>query len=184
MNQTGRTANATAVGPAPRAGRTAPAPRHHALLPSPLGEILLTFDDAVLTGLYFVGQKDAPPIGADWIRDDGHPIAARVGTQLARYFAGAGVDFDVPLRLDGTAFQQRVWQALRGIPAGRTLCYGDIARLVGAQAAVRAVGAAIGRNPVSIIVPCHRVIGRNGTLTGYAGGLARKETLLRLEGVV
>jgi methylated-DNA-[protein]-cysteine S-methyltransferase len=174
-------------------GRTA---QRHAMLPSPLGPILITFDDSVLTGLYFEGQKDAPVVvaagraekladsGADARRDDDHPIAARVRAQLERYFAGRGADFDVPIRLEGTAFQQRVWQALRAIPAGRTLCYGDIARLVGAQAAVRAVGAAIGRNPVSIIVPCHRVIGRNGTLTGYAGGLARKETLLRLEGAV
>jgi methylated-DNA-[protein]-cysteine S-methyltransferase len=168
-----------------RTGRTA---QRHVLLPSPLGEILITFDDTVLTGLYFVGQKDTPVLeavsGVNERRDEDHPIAVRVRAQLEHYFAGRGADFDVPVRLEGTAFQQRVWQALREIPAGRTLCYGDIARQVGAQTAVRAVGAAIGRNPVSIIVPCHRVIGRNCTLTGYAGGLARKETLLRLEGAV
>jgi len=158
--------------------------RSHALLPSPLGEILLTFGDDVLTGLYFIGQKDQPAIGADWVRDDDHPLARRMAAQLARYFDGESVDFDVPLQLRGTPFQQRVWEALRAIPPGRTLCYGDVARQVGAVAAVRAVGAAIGRNPVSIVVPCHRVIGRNGTLTGYAGGLARKQHLLQLEGVL
>jgi methylated-DNA-[protein]-cysteine S-methyltransferase len=158
--------------------------RRHALLPSPLGEILLTFGDDALTGLYFVGQKDQPAIGADWRRDDDDPIAVRVGAQLQRYFAGGGADFDVPLRLEGTEFQRRVWQALVTIPAGCTLCYGDVAQRIGARSAVRAVGAAIGRNPVSIIVPCHRVIGRNGTLTGYAGGLPRKQHLLQLEGVV
>jgi methylated-DNA-[protein]-cysteine S-methyltransferase len=107
-----------------------------------------------------------------------------VSAQLQRYFDGGGAHFDVPLRLEGTDFQRRVWQALREIPAGRTRCYGDVAQQVGAPAAVRAVGTAIGRNPVSVIVPCHRVIGRDGTLTGYAGGLQRKQHLLRLEGVL
>jgi methylated-DNA-[protein]-cysteine S-methyltransferase len=174
MNQTTRPAGSPAAGPATR----------HAFVSSPLGPILLTFGDGVLTGLYFLGQKDQPAIGADWVRDDDDPIARRVAQQLEHYFDGGPADFDVPLHLRGTPFQQRVWEALRAIPAGRTLCYGDIARQVGAVAAVRAVGAAIGRNPVSIVVPCHRVIGRNGTLTGYAGGLERKQHLLRLEGVL
>jgi methylated-DNA-[protein]-cysteine S-methyltransferase len=164
--------------------RTARTARRYALLSSPLGQILLTFGDGVLTGLYFMGQKDQPAIGPDWILDDADPLVARMAGQLQRYFEGAAVEFDVPVRLDGTPFQQRVWEALRAIPPGRTLCYGDVARQVGAVAAVRAVGAAIGRNPVSIVVPCHRVIGRNGTLTGYAGGLERKQRLLQLEGVL
>jgi methylated-DNA-[protein]-cysteine S-methyltransferase len=158
--------------------------RRYAMVPSPLGEILLTFDSEALTGLYFVGQKDQPTIGADWQRDDRDPIALRVAAQLQRYFGGGAASFDVPLRLEGTDFQRRVWAALLAIPAGRTLCYGDVAKRVGAAAAARAVGAAIGRNPVSIIVPCHRVIGRDGRLTGYAGGLPRKQHLLRLEGVL
>jgi methylated-DNA-[protein]-cysteine S-methyltransferase len=155
----------------------------YSLVPSPLGEILLAFDDDALTGLYFVGQKDEPAVAADWRRDDGHPIARSVSAQLLRYFDGGGARFDVPLRLEGTDFRRRVWQVLREIPAGRTICYGDVAARVGLPAAVRAVGTAIGRNPVSIIVPCHRVIGRDGTLTGYAGGLHRKRYLLQLEGV-
>ena len=156
----------------------------HALLPSPLGEILLTFDDDALRGLYFVGQKAQPPIDAQSVRDDAHPIARHCAAQLERYFAGDVVCFDVPLRLSGTPFQARVWEALRGIPRGRTESYAAIARRVGAPAAVRAVGAAVGRNPVSILVPCHRVVGSDGSLTGYAGGLPRKVHLLRLEGVL
>lgn len=157
----------------------------YALVPSPLGDILLTFGAGALTGLYFIGQKDQAPIAADWRRDDDDPLAQRVAAQLRRYFDGGGAIFDdVPLRLNGTDFQRRVWQVLTEIPAGRTLCYGDVAQRIGARSAVRAVGAAIGRNPISIIVPCHRVIGRDGTLTGYAGGLTRKQHLLRLEGVI
>jgi methylated-DNA-[protein]-cysteine S-methyltransferase len=156
----------------------------HALLPSPLGEILLTFDDAALTGLYFVGQKDQPPVPVDGVRDDAHPIAARTAAHLARYFEGGDPGFDVPLRLRGTPFQQAVWTALRAIPRGATVSYAAIARQVGAPAAVRAVGAAVGRNPVSVFVPCHRVVGSDGSLTGYAGGLPRKVRLLELEGVL
>jgi methylated-DNA-[protein]-cysteine S-methyltransferase len=155
----------------------------HALLPSPLGDILLTFDDAALRGLYFVGQKGQPPIDAQGGRDDAHPLARRCAVHLERYFAGDAVDVDVPVRLSGTPFQRRVWEALRAIPRGRTESYAGLAQRIGAPAAVRAVGAAVGRNPVSILVPCHRVVGSDGSLTGYAGGLPRKVHLLRLEGV-
>jgi methylated-DNA-[protein]-cysteine S-methyltransferase len=156
----------------------------HALLPSPLGEILLTFDDEALHGLYFVGQKDAPAIHDGWMRDDAHPIAARTATHLERYFAGEAAGFDVPVRFAGTPFQVAVWQALRAIAPGDTVSYAELARRVGSPAAVRAVGAAVGRNPVSIFVPCHRVVGSDGSLTGYAGGLPRKTQLLKLEGVL
>jgi methylated-DNA-[protein]-cysteine S-methyltransferase len=157
---------------------------NHSLLPSPLGEILLTFDALSLTGLYFVGQKAQPPVPADGVRDDAHPVAMRTAAHLTRYFEGADPGFDVPMHLDGTPFQRAVWTALQAIPRGATASYASIARRIGAPAAVRAVGAAVGRNPVSILVPCHRVVGSDGSLTGYAGGLPRKVRLLQLEGVM
>jgi methylated-DNA-[protein]-cysteine S-methyltransferase len=153
----------------------------HALYPSPLGEILLGFDDEALCGLHFVGQKYQPAIGECGARDDAHPVARRTAAWLERYFAGEAGAFDVPLRLDGTAFQRVVWRALLDIAHGQTASYGELARRIGRPAAVRAVGAAVGRNPVSIVVPCHRVVGSDGALTGYAGGLARKTALLGLE---
>jgi methylated-DNA-[protein]-cysteine S-methyltransferase len=108
-------------------------------------------------------------------------MLSRAAAQVHAYFAGEPVAFDVPLDLHGTAFQRGVWQALLAIDAGATSSYGDIARRVGSPAAVRAVGAAVGKNPISLIVPCHRVIGSTGALTGYAGGLDRKRSLLALE---
>jgi methylated-DNA-[protein]-cysteine S-methyltransferase len=155
----------------------------HALQPSPLGEILLSFDDDALTGLYFVGQKGQPPVPDDARRDDTHPLARRTARHLAAYFSGRDPAFDVPLRLHGTPFQRAVWEALRALPRGSTASYAAIARRLRSPAAVRAVGGAVGRNPVSIFVPCHRVVGSDGSLTGYAGGLARKIRLLELEGV-
>jgi methylated-DNA-[protein]-cysteine S-methyltransferase len=152
----------------------------HAILPSPLGDILLGFDDEALLGLHFTDQKYAPrPSGH---RDDTHPLARAAAARLERYFAGEPVAFDLPMRLAGTPFQRAVWTVLGSIPRGGTLSYAAVARQVAAPAAVRAVGAAVGRNPVSIMVPCHRVVGSDGALTGYAGGLPRKLHLLRLEG--
>jgi methylated-DNA-[protein]-cysteine S-methyltransferase len=156
----------------------------YTLLPSPLGEILLGFDDTSLLGLWFVGQKDAPAIGADWVRDDAHPIARRTASHLDRVFRGETAALDLPIRLRGTPFQLAVWQALQGIVPGEVVSYAELARRIGSPAAVRAVGAAVGRNPVSIFVPCHRVVGSDGSLTGYAGGLARKAHLLKLERVL
>ncbi|MGH8805206.1 MAG: methylated-DNA--[protein]-cysteine S-methyltransferase [Polaromonas sp.] len=122
---------------------------------------------------------------APWPSDPHHPVLKKVARQLDEYFAGQRTDFNVPLDLAyGTAFQQSVWQALLAIPQGGTLSYGEVSQRIGKPAAVRAVGAAVGRNPVSIIVPCHRVLGTNGSLTGYAGGLHRKTALLKLEGAL
>ena len=157
---------------------------NHALLPSPLGPIALAFDAGALTGLYFDGQKHQPLLTTLGSRRDDDPLAQRMAMLLERYFKGKTVEFDLPLAMDGTPFQQKVWAALQTIGRGRTSTYGDIARQIGSPAAVRAVGAAVGRNPVSIFVPCHRVIGRDGSLTGYAGGLDRKQHLLALEGVL
>ena len=109
-------------------------------------------------------------------------LLVRAAAQLRRYFDGNEVSFDIPLDLLGTEFQRAVWAALLRIPAGATRSYGDIAREIAAPQAVRAVGAAVGRNPLSVIVPCHRVVGSDGSLTGYAGGLERKQALLALEG--
>jgi methylated-DNA-[protein]-cysteine S-methyltransferase len=117
--------------------------------------------------------------GAELVRDDGALDPYR--TQLMEYFDGGRTEFDIPIDLGGTPFQQKVWQALRGIPCGETVTYSDIAERIGRPTAVRAVAAAIGANPVLMLVPCHRVIGKNGKLTGFRGGLAMKERLLALE---
>ncbi|MDP2452412.1 MAG: methylated-DNA--[protein]-cysteine S-methyltransferase [Polaromonas sp.] len=134
-------------------------------------------------------EEPATPVAsrrtAMWPSDPEHPVLKEVMRQLGEYFAGRRTEFDVPLDLaHGTAFQQSVWQALLAIPQGGTASYSEVGRRIGKPAAVRAVGAAVGRNPVSIIVPCHRVMGANGALTGYAGGLDRKTALLKLEGVL
>lgn len=160
----------------------------HSVYESPLGRITLAATDRGLAGLWFEGQKHWPlqMTGShDWPAHDGHPVLKLACLQLAGYFAGSRTAFDLPLDLSGgTAFQQAVWQVLLAIPSGGTASYGDVSRRAGTPAAVRAVGAAIGRNPVSIVVPCHRVIGAGGSLTGYAGGLHRKTALLTLEGAL
>ncbi len=147
---------------------------------SPIGPLTLSGSGDVLSGLYMESHAPAaPPVPAGAVRDDTAFAAARA--QLAEYFAGERTGFDLPLRLTGTPFQVDVWEALRAIPYGETVSYGELARRIGRPAAVRAVGLANGRNPVSIVVPCHRVIGANGSLTGYGGGLDRKRHLLALE---
>ena len=143
---------------------------------SPVGTLTLTAVDGRLTGLHLDGQRHAPASSADWERDDAG--LAGVVEQLEAYFAGSREAFDVPLELSGTEFQRNVWAGLLEIPYGETMSYGELARRVGRPGASRAVGLANGRNPVAIIVPCHRVIGANGTLTGYGGGLDRKVWLL------
>jgi methylated-DNA-[protein]-cysteine S-methyltransferase len=143
---------------------------------SPIGELTLTGNGVALTGLYMERREDPRP---DWLRDDA-PFA-EAQRQLEAYFAGELTTFDLPLAPRGTPFQEKVWQALRTIPYGKTASYRDVAVQVGNPTAVRAVGAANGRNPISIIVPCHRVIGADGSLTGYGGGMERKRWLLDLE---
>jgi methylated-DNA-[protein]-cysteine S-methyltransferase len=144
---------------------------------SPIGELMLCGDEYALTALHLPGHWPKP--GAGWRRDDER--FADVARQLREYFAGERTTFDVPLKLRGGPFELEVWSELEQIPYGETTSYGEIARRVGKPHASRAVGAANGRNPVAIIVPCHRVIGSNGTLTGYGGGLERKRALLDLE---
>ena len=149
---------------------------------SPLDALLLTSDGTSLTGLYLNEHRYGPPIGADWVRADDALPFADARAQLADYFAGRRATFDLPLSpATGTDFQRLVWEQLRKIPFGETISYGELARRVGNPAASRAVGLANGRNPLSIIVPCHRVVGANGKLTGYAGGVEKKERLLAHE---
>jgi methylated-DNA-[protein]-cysteine S-methyltransferase len=148
---------------------------------SPLGRILLTSDGEQLTGLHFEREKYFPRIGEDWLESSRAAVLARAARQIHEYFAGERDRFDLPLAPAGTPFQQRVWRALLQVPCGETATYGEIARRIGAPQSVRAVGAAIGRNPISIVVPCHRVVGSTGALTGYAGGLERKRALLARE---
>ena len=150
----------------------------YATVPSPIGEILLTADAGALTRLY-MSPFDVDPI---WEHD---PAAlAEPARQLAEYFAGERTEFELELRPAGTAFQQGVWELLLGIPYGETTTYGALAAALGDPRKVRAVGLANGRNPISIVVPCHRVIGADGSLVGYGGGLERKRTLLALEAEV
>ena len=147
---------------------------------SPLGPLLLARTEKGLAGAWFEAQKHHPaPIAAPLREDD--PLLQRAAKQLAAYFAGDAASFDLPLDLLGTPFQRAVWKELLAIERGNTCSYGDIARKLGSPTAGRAVGAAVGRNPVSVIVPCHRVLGSDGALTGYAGGLERKTALLRIE---
>jgi methylated-DNA-[protein]-cysteine S-methyltransferase len=147
----------------------------------PLGAMVVAATDKGLAGVWFEGQRHMPD-NAAWRVAADHPVLIKATQQLGEYFSGQRTHFDLALDLQGgTTFQQSVWQALLAIPSGATTSYGEISSRIGKPAAVRAVGAAVGRNPVSVIVPCHRVVGRDGALTGYAGGLERKTALLTLE---
>jgi methylated-DNA-[protein]-cysteine S-methyltransferase len=151
---------------------------------SPIGPLLMMSDGRSLTGLHTDADRHRPPTRPDWIRDDNAAPFAEVVAQLDAYFAGQRTDFDLPLAPQGTGFQMTVWRALLGIPFGETISYAELARRVGNPKASRAVGHANARNPISIIVPCHRVIGADKSLTGYAGGLDRKRALLAHEAQV
>ncbi len=151
---------------------------------SPLGRMILAATPSHLVGCWFDGQSHQPSPDA-WPVDDRHPILMNTKAQLSAYFANPATPFDLPLDLSsGTVFQQAIWRALMGIATGQTSSYGALSAQIGKPAAVRAAGGAIGRNPFTIIIPCHRVIGAGGALTGYAGGLARKTTLLKHEGAL
>jgi methylated-DNA-[protein]-cysteine S-methyltransferase len=151
----------------------------YTLVPSPIGELLLAGDGGALERLYMQSGPRPFAIPPSW-REDAAPFADAVG-QLREYFAGERRAFDLDLSPAGSAFQLRVWRALREIPYGETTSYGQLARSIGAPDAARAVGLANGRNPISVVVPCHRVIGADGSLTGFGGGLPNKRLLLDLE---
>ncbi|HEY2206659.1 MAG TPA: methylated-DNA--[protein]-cysteine S-methyltransferase [Pseudonocardia sp.] len=153
--------------------------RVHTLVDSPIGPITLVAEDGVLAGLYMDQHRHQPPA-----ETFGGPDAASLRApiaQLEEYFAGERTEFDLPLAMGGTPFQRSVWNALREIRYGETVSYGELAERIGRPTAIRAVGLANGKNPISIVVPCHRVIGSGGSLTGYGGGLARKRHLLDFE---
>ena len=154
----------------------------HTTVDSPLGPLTLVADGDALVGLYMAGQAHRPAderFGVPAPEDDATLTAA--AAELREYFAGRRTSFTVPLHPAGTPFQHAVWDAVAAIPYGETSSYAELAQQIGRPTAVRAVGAAIGRNPLTVVVPCHRVIGSGGALTGYAGGLDRKRTLLSLE---
>jgi methylated-DNA-[protein]-cysteine S-methyltransferase len=153
---------------------------HYWYLSSPVGQLMLAGDENRLVTLSFDNGSRPPRPGADWQLSE-RPFRETI-QQLNAYFEGQLRRFDLPLAPEGTAFQQEVWSALQAIPYGETLSYGQLARRIGRSSACRAVGAANGRNPIPIIIPCHRVIGANGSLTGFGGGLAIKHYLLELEG--
>ena len=154
-------------------------PRTHTVIDSPTGPLTLVAEGGELVGLHFAldGRSDEPSV----LGEPDPSAFDDVRAQLDEYFAGERTEFDVPLDPVGTEFQLRAWEALRRIPYGETRSYGEQARTIGSPAAVRAVGAANGRNPISIIVPCHRVVGSDGSLTGFGGGLDAKRYLLDLE---
>lgn len=153
--------------------------RTHTVMPSPVGPLTLVTDDGALCGLYMDHQRHLPDPATFGPRDD--DTATEVIAQLGEYFSGDRTEFDVALNLAGTEFQRRVWQELCTIPYGQTTTYGELAERLGRPTAARAVGLANGKNPISIIVPCHRVVGSTGDLTGYGGGLPRKRYLLDFE---
>ncbi|MEW2044684.1 methylated-DNA--[protein]-cysteine S-methyltransferase [Streptomyces sp. NPDC005476] len=154
--------------------------KQHTITDSPYGPLTLVADDGVLCGLYMTGQRHRPPEENFGPRDE--TLFGDAEVQLKAYFAGELKEFGLELRLHGTPFQRSVWDELRRIPYGETRTYGELAAALGSPSASRAVGLANGKNPVGIIVPCHRVIGAGGGLTGYGGGLERKQRLLEFEG--
>lgn len=159
-------------------------PIYYTYVDSPLQPLLLVSENRALTGLYMSEQRYTPKIKTDWIRDANVEPFELARLQLEAYFNRELQEFDIPVLLHGTTFQKLVWQALLSIPYGVTTTYSDLAHQIGRSNSVRAVGQANARNPLSIIVPCHRVISSDGKLTGYGGGLERKAALLALEGIM
>ena len=151
---------------------------------SPLGEIVLVAnaDGNALQGIYFARQKHFPADTATWRDARDTPLLDQAEAQLHEYFAGRRTSFELPLAPAGTPFQRRVWQAIAGVPFGTTISYAELARRIGTPSAVRAAAAATGRNPLTVVIPCHRIVGSDGRMTGYAGGVERKRALLDLEG--
>lgn len=154
---------------------------------TPLGRMLATAEDSALTGLYFIGQRHFPEAGGGWREAaDARPFA-QLRRQLDEYFAGLRLTFDLPMNPGGrrgTPFQRAVWDAIAAVPLGATTTYAALAARCARPAAARASGAATGRNPISLLIPCHRIVGSDGALTGYAGGLPRKRALLAFESAV
>jgi methylated-DNA-[protein]-cysteine S-methyltransferase len=156
----------------------------YARFESPLGPVVAVADDHGLRHIDFVGAKYEKKVEGDWVEDPAYRPLRDCAAQLAEYFARRRRSFDLPLAPEGTPFQRSVWQEIARVPYGETITYGELARRAGAPGQARAAGAATGRNPLGVVVPCHRIMGSDGSLTGYAGGLDRKRGLLELEGAL
>jgi len=153
----------------------------YSIIKSPIGNLMLVADGSELTGLYFVGCDHVPAATNNWTANTRHPVLQQTAKQLQEYFAGKRKKFSIAVRLAGTEFQRKIWREIALIPFGETVSYSDLAKRAGAPEAIRAAGTSTGRNPVSIVIPCHRVVGKNGGMGGFAGGLERKRRLLELE---
>lgn len=154
------------------------------IFPSPIGAITASSDGTAVTGLHIEGDRYFTAVPAEWVRDESDAVLRQLQSELAEYFAGTRTQFDVPVAFRGTEFQQSVWTALQLIGQSETTSYGALAAAIGRPKAVRAVGTAVGRNPLCIVVPCHRVLASDGSLGGYVAGLERKRHLLTLEGAL
>jgi methylated-DNA-[protein]-cysteine S-methyltransferase len=154
---------------------------YHTVYESSIQTLRLVSDGRSLMGLYMMSEKHLLMPQGDWVEDESVAPFPKTKQQLSAYFAGTLNEFELPLQMQGTLFQQRIWEALKTIPYGTTISYGELAQQIGQPKASRAVGLANGRNPILIVVPCHRVIGANGKLTGYGGGIERKQWLLNHE---
>jgi methylated-DNA-[protein]-cysteine S-methyltransferase len=154
----------------------------HRTTDTPIGALTLVADGDALVGVYFPQHRHQPDVATFGPMDTTAPVLVAAARQLDEYFAGTRTEFELAIATRGDTFQLRVWSMLREIPYGETTTYGELATQLGNASMARAVGAAVGRNPLSVIVPCHRVVGKNGALTGFAGGLDRKAALLELEG--
>jgi len=157
--------------------------RYYDTFQSPHGRMLLVATEDGVSGVYFVGQKYFPEKEKEWQRGPDHLPLQQVKRELAEYFTGRRKRFEVALDPAGTLFQRSVWKAISKVGFGKTISYAELAEKAGCPGSARAAGAATGRNPISIIVPCHRIVGSDGSLTGYAGGLKRKRALHALEGI-
>jgi methylated-DNA-[protein]-cysteine S-methyltransferase len=153
----------------------------YSIIKTPLGDLRLVANDSDLIGLYFTDQRHLPATQKTWTLDETHPVLQEAGKQLREYFEGKRNKFSLSFNLSGTDFQKRVWKEISKIDFGKTISYSDLAKKAGKPQAVRAAGTATGRNPIGIMIPCHRVVAKGGGMGGYAGGLARKRHLLELE---
>ena len=153
----------------------------YCILKQPQGDLLLVASETEMIGLYFDGRPHVPRARSAWTFNPQHPVLRQAKKQLEEFFAGKRIRFSLPLKLRGTAFQERVWREIARIPYGQTISYSELARQAGNPRATRATGMNTGRNPIGIVIPCHRVIGKDGSITGYAGGLEWKQRLLNLE---
>ncbi len=154
---------------------------YYSIIKTPLDDLMLVANTSELVGLYFVGCDHIPAASNRWTLNARHPVLQQTAEQLREYFAGKRKSFSLPLRLAGTDFQERVWREIACIPYGETISYSHLAKRAGVPQAIRAAGTSTGRNPIGVIIPCHRVVGKNGGMGGYAGGLERKRYLLELE---